>query len=917
MRVFELARELGRPSKEVITILNGMGILVTSHASVIDADVARKVRDYYIREGILSVTPKEEPKEVPVGEAPATAPVEVTPPPPPAPPSVPVSPAEPAPVAVEPVTPPPSEVPVPPVSAVSVEAPPVSVTPETPPTPPPSVESPPSVEPSPVRPAPPERPPRPPRREERPERRPERREERREREARLEAPRPETPPGPERIPERPPEERYMARETRPHKRAFREELRRVKERRDYVRMGDRPAQTSPARTSGARLGEWHRASTQAGGPPVSDLHRPFVPPPPPKVERKRPRTKEEEERELARIREREKELVLPKRREEDFLPRAVTEIQEITIPEGITVKELAQRLNVKAPILIKALLKKGHLMTLTQTVPMDLAVEVAEMFGYIARPVSVEEELLLEEAVEDRPEDRVPRPPVVTVMGHVDHGKTTLLDTIRKTNVAAQEAGGITQKIGAYQVEVRGRKITFIDTPGHEAFTQMRARGAKATDIVILVVAADDGVMPQTVEAIDHARAAGCPIVVAINKIDKPNADPEKVKRQLAQVGLTVEEWGGQTIAVPISAKQGTGIEELLEMVLLVADLADLRANPKLPARGIILESKLDPKRGVVATVLIQNGTLRVGDVFVAGATWGRVRAMFNDRGQRLQEAPPSTPVEVLGFEDLPQAGDTFQVLRDETKARRIAQLRQERMKEQLRLARRARLEDIAAQVQAGREVQALNLLLKADTQGSLEALQKALEELSIEQVRLDIVHAGVGGISTGDVLLAAASDAIILGFNVRPDKKAREQAEQEGVEIRYYNVIYDAVEDIKNAVRGMLKPQKVEQVLGVAEVRQTFRIKDVGVVAGCFVREGKVVRGERARLIRDQVVVYDGRVNTLRRFKEDVREVPQGYECGLTLLNFQDIKEGDLIEVYTVQEVAVPEPYAPARAAS
>jgi translation initiation factor IF-2 len=905
MRVFELARELGRPSKEVITILNGMGILVTSHASVIDADVARKVRDYYIREGILPTTPKgeEAPKEV----SPAVS-VEAPPPVPPvvSPPTEPLVPAPPpAPVeaAVETVAPP--EVPAAPAPPPPpVEPPPVSTAPATP------VSPPPPVEPSPVRPAPPERPPRPPRREERPERREGRREERRE--TRPEPSRPEVSPGPERIPERPPEERYMARETRPHKRAFREELRRVKERRDYVRMGERTA-----RTSGARLSEWHRASTQTGGPPVSDLHRPYVPPPPPKIERKRPRTKEEEERELVRLREREKELVLPKRREEDFLPQVVTEIREITIPEGITVKDLAQRLNVKAPILIKALLKKGHLMTLTQTVPMDLAVEVAEMFGYIARPVSIEEELLLEEAVEDRPEDRVPRPPVVTVMGHVDHGKTTLLDTIRKTNVVAQEAGGITQKIGAYQVEVHGRKITFIDTPGHEAFTQMRARGAKATDVVILVVAADDGVMPQTLEAIDHARAAGCPIVVAINKIDKPNADPEKVKRQLAQVGLTVEEWGGQTIAVPISAKKGIGIEELLEMVLLVADLADLRANPKLPARGIILESKMDPKRGAVATVLIQNGTLRVGDVFVAGATWGRVRAMFNDRGQRVQEAPPSTPVEVLGFEDLPQAGDTFQVLRDETKARRIAQLRREKVREQLRMARRARLEDIAAQVQAGREVQALNLLLKADTQGSLEALQKALEELSVEQVRLNVIHAGVGGISSGDVLLAAASDAIILGFNVRPDKKAREQADQEGVEIRYYNVIYDAVEDIKNAVRGLLKPQKIEQVLGVAEVRQTFRIKDVGVVAGCFVREGKVVRGERARLIRDQVVVYDGRINTLRRFKEDVREVPQGYECGLTLVNFQDIKEGDLIEVYTVQEVAVPEPYASARAAS
>ena len=905
MRVFELARELGRPSKEVITILNGMGILVTSHASVIDADVARKVRDYYIREGILPTTPKgeEAPKEV----SPAVS-VEAPPPvppvvPPPTEPPAPAPPPAPVEAAVETVAPP--EVPAAPAPPPApVEPLPVSTTPATP------VSPPPPVEPSLVRPTPPERPPRPPRREERPERREGRREERRE--TRPEPSRPEVSPGPERIPERPPEERYMARETRPHKRAFREELRRVKERRDYVRIGERTA-----RTSGARLSEWHRASTQTGGPPVSDLHRPYVPPPPPKIERKRPRTKEEEERELVRIREREKELVLPKRREEDFLPQVVTEIREITIPEGITVKDLAQRLNVKAPILIKALLKKGHLMTLTQTVPMDLAVEVAEMFGYIARPVSIEEELLLEEAVEDRPEDRVPRPPVVTVMGHVDHGKTTLLDTIRKTNVVAQEAGGITQKIGAYQVEVHGRKITFIDTPGHEAFTQMRARGAKATDVVILVVAADDGVMPQTLEAIDHARAAGCPIVVAINKIDKPNADPEKVKRQLAQVGLTVEEWGGQTIAVPISAKKGIGIEELLEMVLLVADLADLRANPKLPARGIILESKMDPKRGAVATVLVQNGTLRVGDVFVAGATWGRVRAMFNDRGQRVQEAPPSTPVEVLGFEDLPQAGDTFQVLRDETKARRIAQLRREKMREQLRMARRARLEDIAAQVQAGREVQALNLLLKADTQGSLEALQKALEELSVEQVRLNVIHAGVGGISSGDVLLAAASDAIILGFNVRPDKKAREQADQEGVEIRYYNVIYDAVEDIKNAVRGLLKPQKVEQVLGVAEVRQTFRIKDVGVVAGCFVREGKVVRGERARLIRDQVVVYDGRINTLRRFKEDVREVPQGYECGLTLVNFQDIKEGDLIEVYTVQEVAVPEPYASARAAS
>ncbi len=859
MRVFELARELGRPSKEIITILNGLGVLVTSHASVIDEATAEKVKQYYIQRGLVITSEHETPPEEEKVSAPPAAeevtPVEET------------APAETVPVeeVAEAAASPPEESP--PVEAVP--APDEPVVPEPVSAPEPTPVSEPTLPPSPPAAAEP-------------------------------VSKPEPPPKEPAAPRRPPRERRARpyrgpMDRRRRKRHFREELRHVTERRDYVSMRERSTErTGPRR--GARLSEW--TARAQGEPSARAPHAPFVPPPKPERRKGKGRPEPVVERE-----EREKELTLPRKRDEFILPEP-TEIREITIPEGLTVKELAQRLGVKPNIVIKALMQKGRLMTVNQVVPTDLAVEVAEMFGVIAQPVTLEEELLLEEAVEDHPEDRVSRPPVVTVMGHVDHGKTTLLDRIRKTNVAEQEIGGITQRIGAYQVEINGRRITFIDTPGHEAFTAMRARGAKATDIVILVVAADDGVMPQTIEAINHARAANTPIVVAINKIDKPNADVDRVKRELANVGLLVEEWGGDTVAVPISAKQGIGIQDLLEMVLLVADLLDLKANPKVPARGIILESRLDPKRGPIATVLVQNGMLKVGQVFVAGATWGRVRAMFNDRGQRVEEALPSMPVEVLGFVDVPQAGDIFQVVQSEQKARQIAQLRREKIEEQMRRARRFRLEDLSARLKRG-EVQELPIILKADTQGSLEALRQALQELDVEEVKVHIIHAGVGGVTASDVLLAAASNAIILGFNVRPDARARQQAEQENVEMRFYGVIYDIIEDIRAAMQGMLKPRVEERILGVAEVRQTFRIKGVGVVAGCFVQQGKVVRGARARLIRDQVVIYDGTIASLKRFKDDVREVAQGYECGLTLANFQDIKVGDLIEVYTLEEVA------------
>lgn len=585
-------------------------------------------------------------------------------------------------------------------------------------------------------------------------------------------------------------------------------------------------------------------------------------------------------------------------------PTEPAEVKLINLTEGLTVKELAERINVKVKDLIARLFQRGIVATINQTLDGELIKQVCRDFGYEVNLVSFEEELAALEAGEDRLEDHLPRPPVVTIMGHVDHGKTTLLDAVRKSRITEQEHGGITQHIGAYKVEIKERSIVFLDTPGHEAFTLMRARGAQVTDIVVLVVAADDGVMPQTVEAIDHARAAGVPIVVAINKMDKPGAQPEKVKQQLSDLGLVPEEWGGDTVMVQISAKTLTNIDLLLEMILLVADLKELKANPKRRAVGTVLEARLDRTRGPVATVLVQNGTLRIGDVFLAGAVYGKVRAMIDDRGRMIKEAAPATPVEVLGLQGVPQAGDKFLVVDDIEKAKRIAVYRQMQMREKaLRKSARLTLNQLYEQMREGK-VKELPLILKADVQGSVEALTDALNRLSTEKVKIKILHSGVGAITESDVLLASASNAIIIGFNVRPERKATELAEQEGVDIRLHTIIYDVMQEIRNAMVGLLEVTTRERFLGAAEVRQTFSIPKVGTVAGAYVTSGVIRRGAEIRLLRDNAVVYQGKVSSLRRFKEDVEEVRSGFECGIGIENYNDLKVGDVIEAYVVEKV-------------
>jgi len=594
----------------------------------------------------------------------------------------------------------------------------------------------------------------------------------------------------------------------------------------------------------------------------------------------------------------------PKRRAaQGEAERAQTRPDKVTLGDRITVAELAERAGLEASEIIKKLFLLGTVVTINQEVDFDTAALVLADFGIEAERetrVDVTEFEAYED--EDAPEDLVPRPPVVTVMGHVDHGKTTLLDAIRQTRVAAQEAGGITQHIGAYQVEIGDRKITFLDTPGHEAFTAMRARGAKVTDVVVLVVAADDGVMPQTVEAIDHAKAAGVPIIVAINKIDKPDARPERVKQELTEYGLIPEEWGGDTIFVPVSALKRQGIDELLEMILLVAELRELKANPNRRARGVVLEARLDRGRGPVATLLVQNGTLRQGEALVAGTMFGRVRTMTDDRGRPLKEAPPSTPVEVTGLEGVPEAGDAFMVFEEE-EARAIAKARAERRRERELARTRIDLENVFDRLQAG-ELKELNVILKADVHGSVEALRSALERIQVDGVRVNVVHAGVGAITESDVNLALASRAVIIGFNVRPDANARQLAEREKVDIRLYRVIYEAIEEIERALKGMLEPVYEERVIGTLEVREIFRISRVGTVAGCYVREGKVTRDATIRVIRDGVLIHTGKIASLKRFKDDVREVAAGYECGILLDGFNDVKPGDAFEAYVLEAV-------------
>jgi translation initiation factor IF-2 len=580
----------------------------------------------------------------------------------------------------------------------------------------------------------------------------------------------------------------------------------------------------------------------------------------------------------------------------------------ITLSEGMTVREFSDKLGVRARDLIKLLFDRGILANINHVLEPELAQKLAEEMGVETMLVTFEEEVQLQREMGARraSEGRVPRAPVVTIMGHVDHGKTSLLDAIRSSKVTESEFGGITQHIGAYQVEVNNRKIVFLDTPGHEAFTLMRARGAQVTDIVVLVVAADDGVMPQTVEAIDHARAAGVPILVAINKIDKPNANQDRVKKELADRGLLVEDWGGQVVAVPMSAIKKQGIQEMLEMIVLTADLLDLKSDPELPAQGTVLEARKEVGRGVVATVLVQDGALKVSDIFVSGATWGRVRAMSDDLGRRVDAAGPATPVEVTGFSEVPSAGDPFQVVEQEAKAREIVEFRrQEARKRELAPTQGAvSLEQLFSQIQQG-EVKELPVVLKADVQGSAEVLRDTLAKLSTDKVKVNIIHSAIGAISTNDVLLAAASKAIILGFNVRPERNAAELAEKEGVDIRLHTVIYEMADELRKAMVGLLEPTFKEVFRGRAEVREIFKVPKVGVIAGCHVVEGVVPRAAAVRLVRDGRVVYEGRISSLRRFKDDASEVRAGFDCGIGLERYQDYKPGDVIEAFAKEEVA------------
>lgn len=588
-----------------------------------------------------------------------------------------------------------------------------------------------------------------------------------------------------------------------------------------------------------------------------------------------------------------------------YNPRPKMEaVTSITYEEGISVGELAQKMNRNASDIIKLLFMLGKMVTINSSMDDETIELVCMEYGVeVKKEIPVDQDSL-EDEIEENPADLVQRPAIVTIMGHVDHGKTTLLDTIRKTRVVEGEFGGITQHIGAYQVSVQGKKITFLDTPGHEAFTAMRARGAKVTDICIIVVAADDGVMPQTKEAVDHAKAADVPIIVAVNKMDKPAANPDRVMNEMSDLGLLPEEWGGETIFVKCSAKQGEGVQDILETIQVVAEMRELKANPKRNATGTVIEAKLDKGRGPVVTLLVQNGTLHMGDCIVVGACFGKVRKMTDDRGREIKEAKPSTPVEIIGLNDVPVAGDMFKVFDSEKQARAIAERRSQTKIEQERKSSSAMsLDDLARQIEAG-EVQEIPVIVKADVQGSAEAVKSSLEKLDVQGVKVNVIRSTAGTISESDVMLASASKAVIYGFNVRPDANVRKKAEEEGVEIRLHNIIYKAMEEMELAMKGLLAPVYEEVVIGQAEVRQTFKVSKIGTIAGCMVTDGKLVKDCKVRLIRQGIVVYDGQLGSLKRFQNDAKEVSSGYECGLTIMNFNDIKEGDLIEAYADQEV-------------
>ncbi len=611
------------------------------------------------------------------------------------------------------------------------------------------------------------------------------------------------------------------------------------------------------------------------------------------VSRERHRDVEQEE---GRVR-------MPSRRDQQMAPPPID--REITIADGVTVKELSEKLGVKANMVIKKLVEKKIFATINQTLDTKMAEQLARDFGASTNKVSFEQESTQGIEMTEVPKDLVRRAPVVTIMGHVDHGKTSLLDAIRLTHVADKEAGGITQHIGAYYIEKNGRKIVFIDTPGHEAFTRMRARGAKVTDIVVLVVAADDGVMPQTLEAIDHAKAAGVPIIVAINKIDKADAQPDRIKQQLSDRGLVPEEWGGDTVMVPVSARAKTNLDLLLEMILLVADLGDFKANPDRPAVGTVLEAQLDRGRGPVATVLVRNGTLRVGDYLICGAVFGKVRAMFDDRGRPLREAEPSMPVEVLGLDSLPDVGDTVQVVTDTAKAKQIVLYRESKARDvAMSKGGRITLEKFNEMAKEG-EVKELNVILKTDVGGTAEVLTDMMQKLSNDKVRIRVIRSGVGAINESDVLLASASTAVVIGFNVRPERNAVSLAEQEKVDVRLHTIIYDLTDEIKRAMTGLLEPVFKEVYQGRVEIREVFRISKVGNVAGSYVLDGFVKRSSQIRLLRDNVVIHTGKIDTLKRFKDDVTEVKAGFECGVTIANYPDMKAGDIIEAFITERVA------------
>ncbi|MBU1671472.1 MAG: translation initiation factor IF-2 [Actinobacteria bacterium] len=675
------------------------------------------------------------------------------------------------------------------------------------------------------------------------------------------------------------------------------------------RPGKPAAQPPGARKPGAPPAAGRPSARPAGAAPRRDAIPPAAARPEKKRTKRTLRVAPPDRRSDVRIRQPEKKVYrfVPKGRgaaARTGAPPTTVAPKLLRVPSGVTVKDFAQKAGLTPAELIRKLMSFGEMLTVNQAISDEALKLLAEDLGteIKIKPTTHVDEF---EEISDKEEDLKPRPPVVTVMGHVDHGKTLLLDTIRKTDVVSTEMGGITQHIGAYQVAFRGKPITFIDTPGHESFTAMRARGAQATDVVVLVVAADDGVMPQTVEALDHALEAQVPIIVAVNKIDKQDADAYRVRQQLSERGLIPEDWGGETVFAEVSAKQGTNIEHLLEMVLLVSDLQELKANPDTEAGGVVVEAKLDKARGPVATVLVQRGTARVGDVVVVGTAWGKIRAMFDDKGEAVDVAGPSFPVEILGLSTLPMAGDEFRVVEDEKKARQMTDRRRmhKKLEEQATPQRHVSLENLFDRIKEG-ELNQLKVVLKADAQGSLEAIAESLEKLSLEEVKLNVIHSGVGGITETDVMLASASDAIILGFNVRPDSKAARIAERERVDVRTYQVIYQLTEDMEAALKGMLAPLFEEEVIGRAEVRQTFRVPGMGTIAGSYVLDGEIARNAQARVLREGVVVYDGRIGSLRRFKDDVKTVAAGFECGIGLEDFNDLKDGDILEAYRMREV-------------